>query len=551
MSKIVLGFEEKTGEEVCVQPSHLIVTGVTQLSGKTTTLEALIKRSGLRAIVFKTKIGERVTFGDALIPPYYMTKSDWQYTQSLLEATLKERLKFERAWLIRACKGTTSLFEVKRNIDELLAGGKLRSMDRDIFTTLQAYLEIVLPQLEHANFSHTLELGDGINVMDLERFKEEIQSLVIRSTLEKVLTEMRDTIVVVPEAWRYIPQGRGNPVKPAVDTFIRQGATNGNYLFIDSQDLAAIDKSPLKQVSTWILGLQTERNEVAHTLDQISVPKKQKPSVEEVMTLPLGHFILVTPRMTKKVYVQPAWMNEEDAQQVALGARKSEEFKKPPGFGIGLLAKPSTIRQPTPSSPALAGATREQFDRLNKDVIQLREDVFNKFRELESEIAALANLSEATPTQSIVGPEIDVDDIVRRVLLKVPTTGGGTVKVAPREVVLKEFQATEVERILKQAENFTPWQKQVLKFVEAKGIQTEKPELLTRLLGKNAAQLSGTYKQLYAEADELAAIGFLRSDQKKRLYPNLANEMKARLEAYGATEADISDVVGQILVRLK
>jgi hypothetical protein len=56
---VKLGYEIKTGKEVSVKPSHLIVTGITQLSGKTTTLEALIKRSGLKAVIFKTKIGEK------------------------------------------------------------------------------------------------------------------------------------------------------------------------------------------------------------------------------------------------------------------------------------------------------------------------------------------------------------------------------------------------------------------------------------------------------------------------------------------------------------
>jgi len=45
-NKIKLGYEVGTAEEVSIRLSHLIVTGITELSGKTTTLEALIKRSG-------------------------------------------------------------------------------------------------------------------------------------------------------------------------------------------------------------------------------------------------------------------------------------------------------------------------------------------------------------------------------------------------------------------------------------------------------------------------------------------------------------------------
>jgi len=45
-NKIRLGYEVGTGEEININPSHLIVTGLTQKAGKTTTLESLIKRSG-------------------------------------------------------------------------------------------------------------------------------------------------------------------------------------------------------------------------------------------------------------------------------------------------------------------------------------------------------------------------------------------------------------------------------------------------------------------------------------------------------------------------
>lgn len=545
--KILLGYEQGSGDPISIAPSHLIVTGLTQLSGKTTTLEALIRRSESRAIVFKTKIGERVFNGGTLIPPFYRQQSDWQYVASLLEATLKEKMKFERSWVIRACKGTTSLFEVKQNIDNILAGEKLRAMDRDVFTNLQAYFEIVLPQLQYANFSRSLEVRDGINIMDLERFKEEIQSLVIRATLDEVLTGMHDTVVVIPEAWKFMPQGRGNPVKGAAESFIRQGATNGNYLYFDAQDMAGMDKMPLKQVSTWILGLQTERNEVTHTLDQISVPVKQKPKADEIMTLSLGHFVLVTPKMTKHVYAQPIWMSDEDAILIAKGERKSEDYRKPDGMGLGLLPTPQPIPQQV-STPTQPTTTPAQLERLTKDLIQLREDVFNKFQSVEENIRAIAS----RPVQSAapVAIEVDVDDIVSRVLLKIPVSHNGTVKIEAKEVVLKRFQQAEVDRLLKQTEGLSAWQKQVLQFVEAKGSQTDKSELLKRILGKTA-NLVGNYKQRYQEADELATLGFLKNDKQKRLYPNLATHVKSQLETYKATDTEINDVVGQVLLRLQ
>jgi hypothetical protein len=58
-SAIKLGYSVPGGKVVNIDPSHLIVTGITQQSGKTTTLEALISRNPKsKAIVFKTKPGE-------------------------------------------------------------------------------------------------------------------------------------------------------------------------------------------------------------------------------------------------------------------------------------------------------------------------------------------------------------------------------------------------------------------------------------------------------------------------------------------------------------
>ena len=88
---IKLGYEVNTGKEVGINPSHLIVTGITQLSGKTTTLEALIKRSGLKAVIFKTKIGEKSFTEGTEIAPFFRDRSDYEFVKSLIEAYAKEK----------------------------------------------------------------------------------------------------------------------------------------------------------------------------------------------------------------------------------------------------------------------------------------------------------------------------------------------------------------------------------------------------------------------------------------------------------------------------
>ena len=167
--------------EVTISPAHLIVTGLTQKAGKTTCLESLIKRSKKRAIVFRTKPGEKSFLQGTIIPPYFKDKSDWQYIQSLIESTIKERLRsFERAKIIKLCKqtGGNSLLEFKKKVDERLLNEKLNMFESDILTNIQAYLEIVLPKLQTIRFSEKLNLVDGLNIIDLERFSRdnEVQS---------------------------------------------------------------------------------------------------------------------------------------------------------------------------------------------------------------------------------------------------------------------------------------------------------------------------------------------------------------------------------------
>lgn len=324
---VFLGYEVGTGMPVSITITHMIVTGLTQKSGKTTTLRALASRAQqnqrvpVKILFFKTKPGEKAFDGEHEVTPYFREVSDWRFVASLLEATVREKLKFERSWIINACKGTKTLRDVDNNIVKSLGRAREGSLAHSVLTNLHAYFELVLPDLEHSSFSGTFpELLNGVNVMDLTPYKDkvEVQSLVIRSCLEYILNNLTHTVSIMSELWKFCPEGRGNPVKYVLESLIKQGATQKNFCWLDSQDLASVDKRPLKNVFTWILGLQTERNEVQHTLDQIPLPKSEKPKTEDIMRLKIGHFILASPETVKKVYVQPKSMTGEMARDVAL-----------------------------------------------------------------------------------------------------------------------------------------------------------------------------------------------------------------------------------------
>lgn len=165
--------------------------------------------------------------------------------------------------------------------------------------------------------SGNLDLSPGLNVMDLTEYSMEMQSLCIASTFERVY-KMRGVISVIPEAWEFIPQGKNTPVKVAAISLVRKGLGAGNLMWLDSQDIAGVDKPLLKQVGVWILGVQREINEVEHTIAQMPVPKKAKPKPEDVMQLRRGQFFVSFGDVMKHVYVLPAWMPEEVGRHIAL-----------------------------------------------------------------------------------------------------------------------------------------------------------------------------------------------------------------------------------------
>lgn len=556
-NQIKLGYKVPSGEEVIILPAHLIVTGITQQSGKTTTLEALIQRSALKAVVFKTKIGEKSFSSGNVIPPFFRDRSDYEFVKSLIEAYAKEKLIIEKGALMNICKGSKNLVEIKMRVDNELALGKLRGLKEEIYTRLQHYLTELIPQIQYANLSSTLNMSDGINIMNLEKFDEAAQSLIIQSVADEVLKNHRDTVIVIPEAWKFLPQKYNNPCKRVVESFIRQGATNQNFIWIDSQDMAGVDKSPLKQISTWILGYQSERNEVKHTLDQISLPKGSKPKEDDIMNLPIGHFFLSSRESVVKVYVQPSWMSDQDALEVATGQKEVHEVlsaKPIPSFNFTRPAAKETI-------PAEGFATK-------KDIAQLRIDFFNKIEELVNDVNNfLQTFSEKEspavdedhlvslvlqklPSQKSIGNQpVNTNAIVQEVLKHIPKGSGSVVyELAPLEKIKKDFLISIHDKIVSDVSKLSTDEKKALRYIESKDSDVTNSEIVTSCLllkngGSQATKVSNIFKELASiECIEKTAGGRYRKATRKRI--------KTLMENHNASEQEIENTYNHILTEL-
>jgi hypothetical protein len=326
---VLLGYELGTGRPVEIPVRHTAVTGITQESGKTTTLEALIGRSGLRAVTFVTKRAEGAFTNGSRIPAYFREHADWMFVSSLLEAFLQQKMKFERSWIMRVCKGAQNLRDVQSNLAKAMHGART-GLDESVYFTLSEYLEALVPEIEALPYAKSLQLQPGINVIDVSEYSLHLQGLVIRSCMEWIYERESGVITLIPEAWEFVPQSHNSPAKSAAVQLIRKGAAAGNYVWLDSQDLAGVEKEIVRQCSVYILGVQREANEVRRTLLHLPAGSR-KPKPEQIMQLGRGWFYASFGNELRCTYVQPAWLNDDPrrAQRYAIEKLPASFVAKP------------------------------------------------------------------------------------------------------------------------------------------------------------------------------------------------------------------------------
>jgi hypothetical protein len=349
-----LGFEVGTGDAVEVPVRHMAVTGQTQESGKTTALEALITRAGLPAIAFLTKRGEGSFQNAVKVKPYFQERTDWKFVQSIIESVLRSDQQSKQSWIMRACAGAKTLADVQSRARDLEEQSK-HPYVKDMYMVLAAYLDEVVPLIATLPKTNRVELHEGkLAVMDLVSYPLELQFLVIASTLQWIHKHEQGIITVIPEAWKFIPQGRNTPVRMVAENLIREGAGLKNYVWLDSQDMAGVDKVLLRGCPVWLIGIQREPNELKRALSSMPAMLK-KPKPGDVAVLELGQFYACHGKSIQKTYVQPAWLDEKAARQIATGRLQVHDVRQPDTAKAKEPAYTGTVAGESPlGSPATA-----------------------------------------------------------------------------------------------------------------------------------------------------------------------------------------------------
>ena len=470
---------------------------------------------------------------------------------------MRERMKLERSFIIKASHGTTSLRQVYENIKKQRRDAK-RGFDESVWTNLQAYFEKVLPQLENTPMTKDLLLSPGVNVMDLGHLSEEVQGLVIAACLEEIWKTGRDTVVVVPEAWKFIPQARGNPVKWAAQHVIREGGASGIFLVLDSQDVTNIDKAVLKSVDTWLLGRQREINEVRRVLAQIAVTPK--PTPQQVMTLGVGHFYVASGDWCKLVYVQPRWMDEAVARAVAMGSRlpppapapaivlTEEEDDMDIEKMRALEQERDGLRKLASGQELLIKEVQGQLAKAKETLQGLRGELatLEPMRALATALRAVLGSPAASAAHAGDPPKEWLERAAQSVMARIPA-GRPIVQVAPQKALAHKFQEQTSERLLAAIRALTPLQRTTLEWLIGVNKTVRYREICLGLGRRTDGQ---DYIIFTKGIKQMIALGLIREPEGHGLAAGVREKVSQDMAPYGASDDDVEATYQAVMTAL-
>ena len=292
-------FTVPSGEPVTIEPFHYAIVGQTQFSGKTTLIKRLsewVADLGFKVLIWDTKETEADYAGFGREIPVCLRESTDSFVLiGLLESMFRRRLTHYYATLTRiteGAKGFDDIIQRAKKLEEKTRSSWLK----DACRVLYDLLERLKNETAKVETVPRLKLYPGINRMVINDFSLEAQQLIVKNCFEDLLrVYKRNTIGVLDEAFKFIPQGYSSPATRSIMQVMTQGAKTKLFGWLSTQFLAVTDKGPLKACAFKFLGTQDHITEVKHTMDLIPEIRGKFTS-DDIMKLKLGHWILVRKR---------------------------------------------------------------------------------------------------------------------------------------------------------------------------------------------------------------------------------------------------------------
>lgn len=273
------------------------------------------------------------------------------------------------------------------------------------------------------------------------------------------------------------------------------------------------------------------------------------------MTLKRGHFFLSSHNGVRKVYVQPTWMGDNDAFLIAKGVVNVAEIPRP---DIPEIAPAVPSPQPSATfddtNPCReTAALREQFDSKIRELERVQQEQYQQimksiqdrrkaFQDQFSSIAldepTIVNqvLQKVNAQQSTRGPPVNEEQLVQKVLARIPTPTGNVVyAIAPLEKIKKDFLQRAKDKVYGDVAALDAYQKQALKFVETQGKGCTLVLILEKCFHLSGSS-GGSRQKLSENVSAMAATGLMRKDKNSTAYPGLKERIKELIEPFGGTD---------------
>lgn len=318
---IFLGFEARTVTSVQIPIFHMLVTGQTRLSGKTTLLKALSKRiieKGFKVLILdsKSNFEDYSTFGHQ-VPVCLRKTTDSLPLLELLESIFDRKISRYYPTLTNLTENAKSYGDIIKNAEELKVDGD--GFIKGACDTIIDLLKRLEEQTLKVESTTELKLPYDINRMTINQFDLPGQHLIANSVFTQALRNHPKLIIVLDEANKFLPQKRRSACTNAITLYVTQGGATENYLWLSTQFLATTSKDAMKAMAVKLLGRQDHTTEVGHALDLIPEDSKFLDKFD-IMKLNLGHFVFVdSDSKVKTIYAVPEYANIDDCKKVAQG----------------------------------------------------------------------------------------------------------------------------------------------------------------------------------------------------------------------------------------
>ena len=275
---------------------------------------AQARDDGYQVIIIDSKLTEPEFDGIGVDIPFYLQEStDPDVYKSLIEG-MRTRGRGDmnryRGGFIEVCEPfdeppAKDYAEIGERLKAKLASKKIQGGTRAMYSEIyHDHLRLVkLLQNEGYPWGDVADhLGDGdvLRMPTRNLPNLNLQGLVVRSVIERLLPLRGKMVFLVDEAPNFVNQKLYNPAKSALQQLDSQGRSADKFGWYSGQTLTGFDKPNMKNLWYWILGREMERNE-AQAVAETQTDKVL--TVDAVKKLKVREFLASTPDWTKLITV--------------------------------------------------------------------------------------------------------------------------------------------------------------------------------------------------------------------------------------------------------